>query len=662
MHPKTALVFVLIMTAPALTQIDNRYCTAANTWVGTNADNPAIMDGPASLPTACFNTDPKNTPSPGPVVTVNPTQSLQTAYNAASCGTTIKLTSGGVWDDPFSFPAKGCDDQHWITITSDGKLPPAGYRIAPSFIPEMAQLRIARNSGLISVGDHLRFVGIYWQKNTARGGILYFFAQLKGSNKVIFDRNLFRGNPREETQHGIVTSTGKYLAVIDSWLDEFHCLAKTGACSDSQAISGGAGAAGEDITASGPVKIVNNFVEASTENIMFGGAQANGPGPQDVEIRRNYLYKPQSWNPADPSYIGDPAYIVKNCLELKNGSRMLIEGNVCENVWGGFTQKGYAILFTPKNQAGANKANLCPLCMVADITLRYNIVHTAGGAIMIGSGPNDNGAYSLGQHRTSIHNNVFDNLQYPTCYSCTFDLIELGSGYNATNPPPDGGVLSDITIDRNTFLAVGQLPGPPGTLHQQHALFQLGGIPPNVATPQVSNISFQNNVASSQDNGMVSTGGGTNNCATFAKPSTPINLWQSCYVGTSPFAGNVLIAYPSPIINWPEGNLFTPNITTVGFYDYDNGVYAVPQNSPYLGKGAYLDLVTLATWGVREQALEAPAKARPGKIPSVATPLPTEQPRGWGFGFFIGAALGFGLGILLTLVYVIVKRRQGVNS
>lgn len=655
--PKVVML-VLLLTAAARAQIDNRYCTAENTWAGTNAANPAIFDGPASLPTACFNTDPRNTPSPGPVVTVNPTQSLQAAYNAAACGTTIRLTSGGVWDDPFTFPAKGCDDQHWITIMSDGNLPPPGYRIAPSFIPQMAQLRIAKTSGLLSVGDHLHFIGIYWQKNTARGGILYFFAQSKGSYKVIFDRNLFRGKDREETQHGVVINTGRYIAVIDSWLDKFQCIAYS--CTDSQAISGGTGAAGEDITASGPVKIVNNYVEASTENVMFGGAQANGPGPQDVEIRRNYLYKPMSWNPAAPNYQGDPHYIVKNCLELKNGIRVLVEGNICENNWGGFSQDGYAILLTPKNQAKSGTLGLCPLCMVADITIRYNYIHTASGAFMISSGRNGTGTqgqYSMGQHRTSIHDNVADNLQYgAACYGCGYMLMQLGSSYAAGNPPPDGGVMNDISIDHNTILASGE--NPSSNKWQARALISIIGVPPSVDTPQASNISFQDNIASSMSAGLYSAGGGADNCATVAKPQTPVNIWTGCFTGTSPFAGNVLIAYPSPVTNWPSGNLFAPSMTTVGFYDYDNRVYAVPQNSPYLGKGAHLDVVTQAVFGVREEALEAPAKGKKPSAPShpPTEPQPAEHPTGWGLGFFSGMVLGLGLGIILALVYVLVKR------
>lgn len=73
-------------------------------------------------------------------------------------------------------------------------------------------------------------------------------------------------------------------------------------------------------------------------------------------------------------------------------------------------------------------------------------------------------------------------------------------------------------------------------------------------------------------------------------------------LGSSPFLGNVLITdgYLKGVGTWPNGNLFTPTVTSIGFDDYPNGVYLLPQTSPYFGKGANVDLVNLATFGVRQ--------------------------------------------------------------
>ena len=42
--------------------------------------------------------------------------------------------------------------------------------------------------------------------------------------------------------------------------------------------------------------------------------------PSDIEIRRNYVFKPLSWKVGDPTYAGKH-WTVKNLLELKNAKR-----------------------------------------------------------------------------------------------------------------------------------------------------------------------------------------------------------------------------------------------------------------------------------------------------------------------------------------------------
>ena len=110
-------------------------------------------------------------------------------------------------------------------------------------------------------------------------------------------------------------------AVIDSYLSEAHVVGF-----DSQAICG--------VNGPGPFKIVNNYLEGSGENIMFGGADPaiRDLVPSDIEFRGNYCFKPLSWKIGHPSYAGIP-WAVKNLFELKNARRVLIEGNVFENNW-----------------------------------------------------------------------------------------------------------------------------------------------------------------------------------------------------------------------------------------------------------------------------------------------------------------------------------------
>ena len=89
-----------------------------------------------------------------------------------------------------------------------------------------------------------------------------------------------------------------------------------------------------------------------------------------------------TWKPGQAGLVtGSSGYpfIVKNHFELKNGQRVLFEGNVLDNVWEAFSQSGFPILLTPKNQA----PNLCPLCRVTDVTIRYNKVSHVAGVLQI---------------------------------------------------------------------------------------------------------------------------------------------------------------------------------------------------------------------------------------------------------------------------------------
>ena len=77
-----------------------------------------------------------------------------------------------------------------------------------------------------------------------------------------------------------------------------------------------------------------------------------------------------------PTATGKP-WNVKNLLELKNAQRVLIDGNIFEHWWAA-SQKGYAILFTPRNQYGT-----APWAVVRDITLTNNVIRHVAGAIDI---------------------------------------------------------------------------------------------------------------------------------------------------------------------------------------------------------------------------------------------------------------------------------------
>ena len=141
------------------------------------------------------------------------------------------------------------------------------------------------------------------------------------ADHIVFDRVWMHGTANDETTRGVYLSGTTYMAVVDSFFTDFHC-AQRGFCSDAQSISGAAGS-----LPMGPYKIVNNFLEASGENILLGGAAATAT-PADIEIRRNHLFKPMTWMKGQPDFVGSATgnpFIVKNHFELKNARESFLK-------------------------------------------------------------------------------------------------------------------------------------------------------------------------------------------------------------------------------------------------------------------------------------------------------------------------------------------------
>jgi hypothetical protein len=388
------------------------------------------MDGPAQLPRVFLQTSLVNTPAPGHVWNVNTSTAFQQALNSAACGDTIQLQAGTVFTGQFVIPAKPCDNQHWIilrTSAPDSALPPEGVRISPCYggvsslpgrpalncsstqnvLPKIAYSGHADGPLKFAAGaNHYRLMGLEITRTAGTGATTGLVTAIGATDSVILDRVWVHGTALEETRRGVGLNYMTNAAVVDSYFNDFHCIAVTGTCSDSQAISGGT----SDIP-TGPYKIVNNFLEAGGENVIFGGGSATFT-PADIEIRRNHFFKPMTWMQGAPGFIGT-TFIVKNHLEFKNAQRVLVEANIFENTWGGFSQAGFSILLTPKNQAQGT-SNICPICQVTDITIRYNTISHVGGGFQIANAPSDLGGLPRDGQRYSIHDVIVDDIDGTT--------------------------------------------------------------------------------------------------------------------------------------------------------------------------------------------------------------------------------------------------------
>jgi hypothetical protein len=563
----------------------------------------ARFDGPAELPRVYVKSSLADTPAPGPVRVVKASDDLQSAINNAKCGETLKLQAGATFTGVFRFPQKPCDDSHWIIVRSsapDDALPPEGTRITPCYAgvaslpgrpdfhctsPKNVLAKIVfdakGDSGPIlfeSGANHYRLIGLEITRARPQDHLRHLISQddpASPSNHLVFDRLWLHGTPTDETKGGLHLSGVTYAAVVDSYINDFHCIALHGSCTDAQAINGGV----FDLPG-GPYRIVNNFLEASGENIMFGGANGTTV-PADIEIRRNHFFKPLIWKPGEPGfaggYTGDP-FIVKNHFELKNAERVLLEGNVFDYSWGGFSQAGFSILLTPGNQNGR-----CAVCKVTDVTMRYNKVSHVGNGITLATALPKQLTPSAGGERYSIHDMIIDDI----------DAISnkgFGAFVLVVSIDP---AISNVKIDHVTAFPTGPLLS---VINQKDKL---------------KNFTITNNLLTAGKRQLVGAGGGQTNCTHRIEDATAV--LDNCWVNAV-FTNNLIIGGRG---SWPPGNILVDDFGAAGMrnaHDGNGGDYRLCQEkgkneckkrSPGVkagtdGKdvGADIDAVDAATAGV----------------------------------------------------------------
>lgn len=523
-----------------------------------NVDGP--LDGPAAKPTRCLFTQISSTPSSNYPKFVGPTDSLPLALATALPGDMIVVDPANttIVTTKLQFPSGDCASQKYITVkTSSSLIPDEFTRVGPTFAQFMPKLFMSGQNASIVLGSCLRLIGLEVSR-TSGTGLVYnlIVPPTTGSHDFILDRLYVHGTATDETNRGLQTSGTYNAAVINSYFSDFHCLAAVGSCTDSQAIHGGLSKSPD-----GNIKLVNNYLESSGEGVLFGGGGATET-PTDITVMYNTFIKQKCWNPSDPCYApvlgkdGKPhPWIVKNHFELKNAARVRFEGNRLQNVWGGFTQKGFAILLTAKNQGGANGTSVCPACAVTDVIVRFNYTSYAGAAIQAACVSNENGGVPAACGRYSIHDNLTDSLQYFYCYQCQSFLGQISG--NITGIPPFGYV----TMSNNTLLLEGTYltPATSGAATQANGVLFLGG--PLTGMPGMH---FDHNSFDAGNNGVYSTGGGPTNC--WSGSGSIKALVTKCWPDGSFTANSIAVTLPfnKSKLPWPDGNIINTSGTTTG--------------------------------------------------------------------------------------------------
>lgn len=459
----------------------------------------------------------------GATINVAAGGNLQTAINNAHPGDTITLAAGATFTGQFDLPAKSGNG--WIVIrtnATDSSLPAPGTRVTPAYAAVMPKIVSANDAPAIvtdPAAHHYRFVGIEITVGpavTSNFGLVAFGDDVATSlsqvaSNLILDRVYIHGTPTANLRRGVALNSAS-SAVIDSYIADVH---EVGA--DSQAVAGWAGP--------GPFKIIDNYLEAAGENVLFGGSDPTITNlvPSDIEVRGNTMFKPVAWQTA--------TWTVKNLFELKNAQRVLIDGNVFEHNWPA-GQNGFSILFTVRNQDGS-----APWSVVQDVTFTHNIVrHVAAGINILGT---DDLQPSQQTKRILIRDNLLDDVNAAN-WGGSGRLFQILDG------------AADITINHNTGFQSGEIIVASGA--------------PNTGFTYINNLTPHNQYGVAGDN-------------FYGNPAGALTTYFPGCV----FRRNVLQGGKAS--NYPADNFFPAAMTDVKFVDQAGGNYRLQAASPYHAAG-----------------------------------------------------------------------------
>jgi hypothetical protein len=546
---------------------------------------------------------------------------LQQAIDDAQLGTTILLQAGATYtplDDRGFILKNKTAGSGWIIIRTaalDNALPPPGTRLIPSYsnvLPKIVRSSVGTYAMSCDISaHHYRIMGVEFMNpgniDTSRIGVFVNCSSLQQttlsgqSHHILFDRIYMHGPsaPGSWTvKFGIVLG-GQHQGVIDSTIEEI-----TSNDGEAKAIA--------SWDAAGPLVIRNNLLSASGENIMIGGATplVSGLTPSDIEFRHNHFYKPLKWRD-DPSYTsGANRVSTKNLFELKNAQRVLIDGNIFENVWPD-AQYGGALILTPR---GGGATGSDPWTIVADITITNNkFVNCADGIAISGGGPTislDQGGPTQRGSRFLIQNNLFVGLggDYNLNY-ISANLLTIGMG------------PSDLQIKHNTVASYS------GTTTRGTSIRFTYGLSDEGALFPLSNFVLQDNILHARDSPLALGQAGDMNTL------MPGYTWtNTLMLGPWPTSGGYGVTYPIPMPAG-NGNNYPASETSVGYVNLPGGDYRLATNSPY--KSAASDGKDIGVdWDAFDAAqnpanITAPVLSSPppvSPVPSVTAPVPPTPP------------------------------------
>lgn len=364
--------------------------------------------------------------------TLNPGDDLQAAVNRAVGGDEIVLPPSFTFQGILTLPVR--QENGWVVVrTSQVASLPSGQRVGPSQANLMPKLTVRSSDPVIqnnwTTGDHsqrpahhYRFIGLeLTTTSTINWNIVYLDPGTNPTpadlpHDIQFERCYIHGNlAGGEMIRGVMASAYNFV-LQDSHVSDFQSTFV-----EANAFS--------TVTSPGPFWLLNNYLEAAGENVMFEGIAGLIPNmiPSNIVIFRNYFTKKLSWR-------GSP-YIVKNHLEFKAGKNIMIDSNVLEYCWYA-AQNGPSIVMIPRTFSGVQPNNTIQNAVVTN-----NIIRHVARAITVGDHDDLSGLpnSALNYAKSFVfRNNLMQDLS----------SVEWGTraiGFELGGPP------ASMTIDKNTI-------------------------------------------------------------------------------------------------------------------------------------------------------------------------------------------------------------------